>query len=248
MFLKYKRVTYAIKTYKKSGRNTKYSAFSNQKNVTTKKGYAMNKSTVKITEYGGSVTVSIKGLNPKKYYDGIKWTSGNETIATVQSYGQSTATIRGYQSGTCTISARYKGKIYSCKVVVALTASKCSVKMPSVPLTTSYYYNSYKNEKTVYSKMTISKLAYELKDNYSGLVTLKISFEGTKIYDYQGNTGNQSCKARVKLLDSSGRIVDKSSLTASDYVVGDKFSQKDNCCFYSLPADNYTIVIEDFSY
>lgn len=31
------KYTYAIKTYKKSGRNTKYSAFSNQKNVTTKK-------------------------------------------------------------------------------------------------------------------------------------------------------------------------------------------------------------------
>lgn len=239
------KYTYAIKTYKKSGKKTTYSAYSNQKSVTTKKGYALNKSTVKITEYGGTATVSIKGLDPKKYYSGLKWTISDSNIATCYTSSQSVATVKGYQSGTCTLTANYNGKIYSCKVVVALTASRCSVKMPSVPLTASYY-SVYRNETTVYSKMNITKLSYELKDNYDGLVTLKLSFEGTKTYDYQGNSGTQTCKARVKLLDSSGMIIENNYIYASNYRVGDKFSQKSNCYFRNLPADNYTIVVEDY--
>lgn len=206
----------------------------------------MNKSTVKITEYGGTATVSIKGLNSKKYYPGLKWTTSDSNIAICYTSSQSVATVTGYQSGTCTLTANYNGKIYSCKVVVALAASRCSVKMPSTPLDVKYAY-TYSGKETIYSKMTITKLSYTLKDNYDGLVTLKLSFEGTKTYDCEGSSGTKTCYARVKLLNSSGVVIDSSYINVYNLRVGDKFSQQDNCWFTKLPADNYTIVVEDYT-
>ena len=72
---------------------------------------------VTLTE-GKSKKIKLKNAKKSR----VKWSSANKKIAKVTSAGK----IKAIKAGTTYISAKYKGKIYKCKVVVKAKKNKAS--------------------------------------------------------------------------------------------------------------------------
>lgn len=243
------KYTYALKAYKKSGSKKVYSGYSNAKSATTKAGYKLNKTSVTLKTYYAKTTVCIKGLNKNKYYSNLTWSSSDTSVAYVSGFGSPEATITAYKSGTCVVKAKYAGKTYSCKVYVKMPASRCKITKPSLPKTFSYgYYNSYRNETTIYSQTKITSVKCRFTDRTDGKVTFIADVEGQKLYDSDGDNGSNACGAYYKLLNSSGVIVAKGSIYVSGVKVGEKFLETGEIYISPLEADDYTLVLEDYIY
>lgn len=236
---------YKLKTYKKSGSKMIYSAFSNVKSATTKFGLKMSPTTVKFTKYNEEKKIYIKGLADNVYRE-IKWELSDDSLCWMYaSKYHNYATVTAKQSGSCTLTAKYNSKVYTCKLVFALPASKCTLVKPKLPAELKYGYNSSYSGLTVYSEMTVTALSYKFKDNYDGTVNLEITYSGQKTGDKDGNNGTSACGLLVKLYNSSDAVVKSSTDFISDLTVGEKFANE-TISIYNLTTDNYTLVLADY--
>ena len=83
---------------------------------------ALNKSKVTVTT-GDSYILKLLSSKKKAITKNVKWSTSNKKIATVSSKG----VVKAVKKGTATITAKYKGKKYTCKVTVknpSLSATK----------------------------------------------------------------------------------------------------------------------------
>ena len=106
--LKASKIYYVqVRTYKTSGKNKIYSAWSSAKSVTIAQ---IAISDTKATIYKGDTrTIRLVGTKQK-----AKWTSSNQSVATVDKNGK----VKAKKAGTATITATLGKKKYTCKVTV----------------------------------------------------------------------------------------------------------------------------------
>lgn len=158
------------------------------------------KTTVKIsatkkTVYtGSSFTLSIKKNNKK--VSGVKWTSGNKKLATVNSNGK--VTIKK-STGRVNITGTYKKKKYTCKVTIkakksaTIKLTKSSLQMNPNESETIYLQNG--NSKVVCDKVVSanSNIASVKKNGKKIIITAKKAGTTTITAKY----GNKNYKVKV---------------------------------------------------
>ncbi len=124
----------------------------------------------KITIYVGSVKkLILKGADAS----GIKWTSSDKKVATVSSKGK----VKGIKEGKATISAKYKGKKYTCNVTVK--NQKTSYTSAKVNISIDEYYREFSGNEAAKVLSLIEKLENSnkktciLSGEYAWTITVK---------------------------------------------------------------------------
>lgn len=115
---------------------------------------------------------------------------------------------------------------YSCGEVdpkVAETLAKCSLELPTLPLTLNYYgYND-----SIYSSVKVTKITYDFKYAGNGTVNLTAKFSGTKTYDSKGTNQSGACHISWKLYDPTGNVFDSDTYYSPAIAVGESFTSND---------------------
>ncbi len=115
---------------------------------------------------------------------------------------------------------------------------KKSLNIPSLPLTAKKLWMGRTD--------TIVKIT-DISYNFDGFGYLNIYISGEKTYDCQGNGGNNSIGATLKVYDSEGYVVDDSFLLVKELKVGEKFRNKE-ITLYHVPKDCTTLTLEITDY
>ncbi len=102
---------------------------------------------------------------------GLKWTSSNKKVATVDSVGH----IKALKSGTTKITVKYKKKKYICKLTVKdALKDHVSYELIDIPENKDFYQNNYKaikiiNDNDISVKVYINCKNYDKDGFYIGL-------------------------------------------------------------------------------
>lgn len=171
----------------------------------------------------------------------ITWSSSNSSIASVDSNGKVTAHSDGYVSITAKTS---NGKTALCYVNVKTDYTKgCSLQLPYYPQTLSYFsVSSITGNVNVYSRTEITKISYEFENSSNGMVSLKVYFDGNKIYGEQSDY----CKFRWRLIDSNGNVYKSGNFLLGGLFTGDTFANQEVNISHIKP-DYYTLEIHSYS-
>lgn len=141
-----------------------------------------------------------------------------------------------YSSGKCSCGA--------VNPVVAQTLAKCSLTIPSLPKSVSYYgYND-----KLYTTVSVTNITYKFECNNDGQIELELYFSGKKTYDYRGAGQSDSCKIGWKLYGPSGAVVESDTFYSPSVAMGESFSNQKEYAFDTydnLPAGNYRLEISN---
>ncbi len=113
--------------------------------------------------------------------------------------------------------------------IVTETLSKCSLEIPSLPKSVSYY--GYSNK--LYSTVNVTNITYKFECDNDGKIELEIYFSGTKTYDYQGSGQSSTSKISWKLYGPDGSIIRSDTFYSPSLAVGESFSNKSEDALYS---------------
>lgn len=119
----------------------------------------LNKKSLTLTA-GSSYTLKIKGTKAK-----VKWSSKKKSIATVSSKGK----VKAKKVGKTTITAKVKGKKYTCKITVKAKATgKAGSKTNPISAYKNYTFNYYEEGKKK-GKFTFQLLRFASGDEAADL-------------------------------------------------------------------------------
>ncbi len=113
---------------------------------------------------------------------------------------------------------------------------QCSLDMPSLPRDLTYSSSSGK----VYSKVNVTQMTYEFKENYDGTMCLTLYFSGQKTYDYKGDGNSSACRIGWKLYDEEGYVIKTGTCYTSALETGEKFKNEEDS-IYNLEPGHYSI-------
>lgn len=138
-------------------------------------------------------------------------------------------------------------KCYSCGQIdpsVNQILSKCSLELPSLPKTVSYY--NYNNK--LHSSVEVTAISYEFEYYGDGKVTLTAKFSGKKTYDYRGSGQSDSVNIGWKLYDPNGNVFRTGTLYSPSIAVGESFTNKEEDLIYNFEATDpgkFKLVLSD---
>lgn len=153
----------------------------------------------------------------------------------------------GVTEGTAKGHSYYSNGKCSCGAVnpiVTNTLAKCSLTIPSLPKSVSYY--GYNNK--LYTTVSVTGITYEFECDNDGRIELTLYFSGTKTYDYRGSGQSDSCKIGWKLYGPSGAVVESDTFYSPSVAMGESFSNQREYAFDTydnLPAGNYRLEISN---
>lgn len=142
-----------------------------------------------------------------------------------------------YSDGKC-------GRCGAINPEVTASLSKCSLELPTLPQTVSYY--SYSGKK--YSSVKVTGITYEFEPYSGGNVILTCKFSGEKTYDYQGSGQSSSCYIGWKLYDPEGNVFRTGTFRSPNVAVGETFANQEEDLIYNFEASKpgkYKLVILD---
>lgn len=128
--------------------------------------------------------------------------------------------------------------------IVSQTLAKCSLAVPSVPKSVSYYSYSHK----LYSTVRVTNISYKFECNNDGKISLKLFFSGEKTYDYRGSGQSDDCKIGWKLYSSSGSVIESGTFYSPNIAMGESFANQEKTALYTwnnAPADAYRLEISN---
>lgn len=112
------------------------------------------------------------------------------------------------------------------------TLSKCSLQLPSLPKSITYY--GYSNK--IYSKVDVTNITYQFEYYNDGKVTLMAKFSGKKTYDYNGTGQSSSCRIGWKLYDPAGNVFRSGTFSSPNIAMGETFSNQEEDLIYNFEA------------
>lgn len=153
----------------------------------------------------------------------------------------------GIKEGTAKGHSYYSSGKCSCGAVnpiVTETLAKCSLTIPSLPKSVSYY--GYNNK--LYTTVSVTNITYKFECDNDGKIELELYFSGEKTYDYRGAGQSDSCKIGWKLYGPSGAVVESDTFYSPSVAMGESFSNQREYAFNTydnLPAGNYRLEISN---
>lgn len=141
-----------------------------------------------------------------------------------------------YSSGEC-------ARCGQMNPVIQQTLSKCSLELPSLPTTVSYYSGT-----KIRSTVEVTAISYEFESDNDGRISLTAKFSGIKKYDYRGNGQSDSCVIGWKLYDPNGNVLRTGTLYSPNIAIGESFANKEEDLIYMFDEagpGNYKLVISD---
>ena len=139
------------------------------------------------------------------------------------------------------------GICYYCDAIdpaVASAKAKCSLELPALPKTVSYY--GYSNK--LYSTTKLTKITYEFTiDENANAYKIEVFFSGEKTYDYQGSGQSDSCKIGYKLYAPDGSVMKTGTFYSPSLKDGETFSNKKETIYLDdgSPVGKYKLEILD---
>lgn len=122
--------------------------------------------------------------------------------------------------------------------------SKCSVDLPVLPKSISWYGFAGK----LYSTVDITNITYEFNCDNKGRVELEMWFSGKKTYDYKGNNQSSQCLVGWKLYGPDGSVFKTGTFMSPSLSAGETFTNKSQNVLYlheSALAGKYKLEIID---
>ena len=176
---------------------------------------------------GGSETLSYE-IYPKNAVDKtLKWTSADESVATVDNRG----TVYGVKEGTTTIKAESANGVYGTCIITVTKRSTLSV--PSTPLALSKFADgSYVPS----LEWHINDISYQFSALSSDTVSLSISLSGEKAYDSAGLVAS-NLNMIYELVDNDGYFYYSGSIMVGPLKMGEKFKDVSFVIFNLKPGD-----------
>ncbi len=114
------------------------------------------------------------------------------------------------------------------------TLAQCSLQLPTLPKTITYYGYSGK----IYSKVNVTNITYQFEYYDDGKVILTAKFSGTKTYDYNGAGQSSACKIGWKLYDPNGNVFRTGTFSSPSVAMGESFSNQEEDLIYNFEATN----------
>ncbi len=128
------------------------------------------------------------------------------------------------------------GKCSKCGQInplVTETLAKCSLALPALPKSLSYY--GYSSDK-LYTTVNVTNITYKFDCNNDGEISLKLYFSGTKTYDHKGAGQSDSSKIGWKLYNHNNNVVKSGTFYSPNVAEGESFANQEDNAFYS--SDN----------
>lgn len=125
------------------------------------------------------------------------------------------------------------GTCYSCgqeNPIVSQTLASCSLELPVLPKSVSYYSYSGK----LYSTVNVTNVTYKFECDNDGKISLNLFFSGDKTYDYRGSGQSDSCKIGWKLYGPNGTVVKSGTCYSPSVAIGESFADEEENAFYSF--------------
>lgn len=118
------------------------------------------------------------------------------------------------------------------------------VNLPDTPLIVGEY-SSYSGKKREYEITDISYL-YEYM-SYNDTIELKVYFAGNKLYDYQGSNLSATVHIGCKLYDSTGAVVDSTTVFGPSVAVGESWAGSSCYAYFTglKKGGRYTLKVLD---
>lgn len=142
---------------------------------------------------------------------------------------KSCGTTRGEAKGHSYYSS---GKCSGCgqqNPIITDTLAKCSLQLPTLPKSVSYY--GYSNK--LYSTVNVTGITYKFECDNDGRIELEIYFSGEKTYDYRGTGQSDSCKIGWKLYGPDNSVIRSDTFYSPSIKMGETFSNKSEDALYS---------------
>ncbi len=114
------------------------------------------------------------------------------------------------------------------------TLSKCSLLLPTLPESITYY--GYSNK--IYSKVNVTNITYQFEYYGDGKVTLTAKFSGEKTYDHNGAGQSSRCRIGWKLYDPSGNVFRSGTFSSPSIAMGEMFTNQEEDLIYNFEAAN----------
>ena len=110
---------------------------------------------------------------------------------------------------------------------------------PDFPMELNYGYSN-----RIYTSCSITSMEYEIGYWSDGKAGVTLNFSGTKTYDKEGDSSNNSCMFTYKLLDKDGDVAASGTAYVDPLKVGENF--KNETAYVSdLAPGAYTLILED---
>ncbi len=129
-----------------------------------------------------------------------------------------------------------ESKVSASDLPKADLTKQCTLDMPNLPRELTYSVLSDE----VYSKVNVTQMSYEFKENNDGTMRLILYFTGQKTYDYKGDNNNSSCQIGWKLYDDEGYVIKTGTCYTSSLETGEKFKNEEET-IYDLEPGHYSI-------
>lgn len=114
------------------------------------------------------------------------------------------------------------------------TLSKCSLQLPTLPKSITYY--GYSNK--IYSKVDVTNITYQFEYYDDGKVILTAKFSGKKTYDHNGAGQSSSCRIGWKLYDPTGNVFRTGTFSSPNIAMGESFANQEEDLIYNFEAAN----------
>lgn len=112
--------------------------------------------------------------------------------------------------------------------------AKCSLTLPSLPKSVSYY--GYGN--TINSTVKVTGITYDFEYYGNGKVILTAKFSGEKTYDKNGSGQSSAAKIGWKLYDPQGNVFRTGTFSSPSVAMGEKFANQEDDLIYNFEATN----------
>lgn len=184
------------------------------------------------TIYNGDSIDLTASVSPSYAEQGIEWSSSDESVATVSSYGS----VEAEGEGTAIITATSEDGHCSAQCVITVK-SPVNFIVKKIPKEIfSYGYNNKLN-----TVCNVDNVYYEVHKSGDEFY-YKIYLEGEKIFDSSGDNISSTCKIGYKI-SKDGVVVEAGTFYSPEIKVGERFSKYTNGFLES--AGDYQIELLD---